>query len=308
MEENKKESKKVAILLMIVLFLLGIILGYASSKLLNKDDDKKDNKTLEKENKEEKEKENKEEKEKEKEEEKIVLSDQEIKKYLSYVPFDNGTIETCANPFDDCPHYYDDAYSGNKETIDKINKEILLFNAYVNVPEYKFKDGEERPVHSGQIEGYDGKVAEKAYKKSDVEKYIKDAYNININDLPTKISIPGGIFYLSGDYYLALDTNIGTYIDTKNNKNINYDINDNDLIINEEAIFIPSNYPIGVNYKVYANTNNLHSKVNALVDMESRGFNKNYDDILSNLKYTKFKHTFKKNDSGYYWYSTEVVD
>ena len=297
---------------MIVLFLLGIILGYASSKLLNKDDDKKDNKTLEKENKEEKEKENKEEKEKEKEEEKIVLSDQEIKKYLSYVPFDNGTVEICANPFDDCPHYYDDAYSGNKETIDKINKEILLFSAYVNVPEYKFKDGEERPVHDAKYVGSEGvKVTDfdKVFKKSDVEKYIKDAYNVSMSELPTRLSVPAGILYLSsdGEYYIT-SYGRGAIYYKKDSKNVNYQINNGDLTITEEVVFIYDNAPLELTYKVYANTLNLHNSQNELINITSRGFNKNYDDILSNLKYTKFKHTFKKNDSGYYWYSTEVVD
>ena len=82
---------------------------------------------------------------------------------------------------------------------------------------------------------------------------------------------------------------------------------DNELVIREKALFIVLK---GNEYYIYENSN-INSNQEPLKTYEYN--NRTLNDIADLLKEdfkdynVEFKHTFKMNDSGYYWYSTEVV-
>ncbi len=86
-----------------------------------------------------------------------------------------------------------------------------------------------------------------------------------------------------------------------------YDTNKDDLVIYEKMAIIEK---IGDTVDLYK----FHDK-NSVKTLDYEGKDMSYDEIDKDVeKYIKsniddfatFKHTFKKNDTGYYWYQTEV--
>ncbi|MDE5539165.1 MAG: hypothetical protein K2J20_01615 [Bacilli bacterium] len=236
-----------------------------------------------------------------KEDDSIKLSDNEIKKYLNYVPYLKAT------PVDTV---YKDAYSGTHNQINTINKTILLYEAYYNTKEYRFSNWDDAPLIKN-IEIEKGRHADGYYRVEDINSYLNKVFNISASVVPNEIKVPSRILFLQDDYYMAVGV-AGAERYYKYTGSYDYSIENDSLIIYEDALFYFVDYssietPDNVTYKIYKNTDDMHNEVNAIGSFEYI-----YESEVDLSKYTdkeltKFKHVFKKNDSGYYWYSTEVV-
>lgn len=222
----------------------------------------------------------------------IILEEDSI--YLSYVPFINGSMG-CAN------ETYKDAYYGDRISINNIDKEVLLYNAYLNTQEYKFSENEEQPLIKDR-EGYSGYPAQVYYKVSDIKSFTNKAYNTL--DLPQEVGITGGILFKQDDYYLGTFGCGGSsyYKYTSNTKSY---FEDNYYVIEEQALFIENGY---ITYNIYGNTTDIKNQNNVIVELDNselKAFEDfDIDNQVKDLPKTTFKHLFKKSDNGYYWYQT----
>jgi len=224
-----------------------------------------------------------------KEEEKITLSEKELEQYLSYVP--NYIHEK-----DMIAYYF------KKSDVNVMGEKSLIANALsfaVNdcvknkknpcqMTQDKIKylyDEEEEAIYS--------------FSLNYINQIIMKNYNYKITDLAETLSwdnlykgAHGGFAYQNGYFLMAAyglgDTNV--YL----SKILKYEANQDEIIIWEYKCF----YDNGI-LKDYLKSNNKEFKTE---EEAKNSFNKNSDD------FTKYKHTYKKNDTGYYWYSTEVVE
>jgi len=242
----------------------------------------------------------------------VELNEKEIEKYLSYVPFLDASLVLNDT--------YIDAYDGNKNTIDKINKEIILYNVYKNTKEHIFKENEQRPIFYNldicNNEPCNEDFIDSYYKESDINGNLLKMYNINSLKFDY-LAIPGGGLFYQNSYY-GTHFGAGSEAYYKFSKNITSVKTQDYITIEEEAIFLreasydnDSILKEGKNLlKIYKNTSDMKNNKNVLKsiyidnNIEKEHINlENY----GNFTYTKYKHTFKKNNEGYYWYRTEVV-
>lgn len=240
---------------------------------------------------------------------KINLNNDEIEDLLGMIPY------LYATPVID--DVYKDAYDGSKVFNNSINKDILLASAYFNLEPLEFDELVDAPLIKVLGKGYDGIYACLYYKKDVVQRYIQDSFNISIDNLPNKVSIPGGTFFLQDDYYMVY---FGAGSDAYYRKRFSYEVfeENKDIIIKEKVLFMTLDYdnclPMDCEkYGVYKNTTDLHNnknKIGVVVNGVDFNFDENYDLVWGNIiKYTpsEFKHVFKKGSRGYYWYSSEQI-
>ena len=245
------------------------------------------------------------------------FTEEEIEKYLSYVPFENDSkVMSCAwNQETDCDSTinYLDAYSKDKVTINDIADELLLRMAIFKTKDVSSTDSFASNFDicgidtTCELDGY--------YKGEEVKNKITEMYNksVELKDF----SVGGGVAYYKKGY-LVTGYGAGNYPPSKINKVISYEIQDNDLIILEQAIFIyettvktadieitkTTNYKNedilkSYNYVTCSTTNSCNT-ISEIAEQYAK-------DNLNNSN--KFKHTFKVNSNGtYYWYSSEIVN
>lgn len=285
-----------AIYIVLIIILVAVIASGVTYIVMDNKDDNKTNEINDKEN-------NKGNNNQDDKEDKIALSAEEIEEYLSYVPFSYGTLIENDT--------YDDAYLGKNVNINNINKNIILLNAYYNTKEYTFEKEEDMPLINGFGPGFDGNTASAYYKKEDIAATLKKRFNLNISKVPTKVSILGGTLYLQNDFYLSILSAGGVEYE-KYTIDYNYELINNDLIIYEESLFYTSRDLLYEKNDIFTNTNDMHMNINSVGYFEGTEY-QNLDNDLQNylennkIQGSKYKHTFKKNDTGYYWYSTEVT-
>ena len=240
------------------------------------------------------------------------ITDEEIEALLSYVPFLNGVPAGMI---------YDDAYDGNYNTIDTINKEILLYVALDNKP-FDLSDTEDCIIieKNEKICGQSGICYYEESETSCVEPnekkinyYLNKAFRISNSELPTELQYYG-CYVIKKDNHYFIFQNAGSpisyykVIDSTSHK---LDEN-NDLIIYENVYFYPRDF-----WNIYSNTRNMHEDVyknnNYIYSFEiseNEYYNITNDKIkqyLINIKPAQYKHIFKKDKDGYYWYSTEMI-
>lgn len=221
------------------------------------------------------------------------LSDKEIEEYLSYVPIKPET-DLISN-YNEYYDYDEDAYSGKIENINNINEKLLLAYAYNNAKE----TNTEEEITSNMCGDSVKCRADKYVLETDLISEIKKMYNINtINSKSFKIS--GGIVEQNEKYYLAF-MNLGASPINKINKILNYEFNNEDLVIYEKAGFIVD----------------LQGEISILKTTNKDDITKedpytNKDDATKYIEenineFNTYKHTFKLNENNnYYWYSTEL--
>ena len=279
--------------------------------------DKKDNKPEIKENN-NKENNNEKDNNQNEESEKITLTSKEIEEYLSYVPFLDATL-----PYDNESEQYADAYSGNKNTIDTINKEILLYKAYQKSEEINFSSEEQIPeLKNLKICNFEPCKLESYYEENIINKNLLKMYNktpLNIKEL----SIPGGALYYEKPYYAAhFGAGSSTY--NKINKTVKGEKTTDYIIIEEEVLFtrfadydkdveqIVNKIPIKIYKNTYDMKNNIKNLNKNIIYLDSNKINediiKPHSIDLSNYEFSKYKHTFKKGTNSYYWYSSEILN
>lgn len=223
----------------------------------------------------------------------IKPSDKEIEEFLSYVPIKPET-DLISN-YNEYYDYDEDAYSGKIENINNINEKLLLAYAYNNAKE----TNTEEEITSNMCGDTSKCRADKYVLETDLISEMKKMYNINtINSKSFKIS--GGIVEQNEKYYLAF-MNLGAYPINKINKILNYEFNNEDLVIYEKAGFIVD----------------LQGKISILKTTNKNDITKedpytNKDDATKYIEknineFNTYKHTFKLNENNnYYWYSTEL--
>lgn len=223
----------------------------------------------------------------------IKPSDKEIEEFLSYVPIKPET-DLISN-YNEYYDYDEDAYSGKIENINNINEKLLLAYAYNNAKE----TNTEEEITSNMCGDTSKCRADKYVLETDLISEMKKMYNINtINSKSFKIS--GGIVEQNEKYYLAF-MNLGASPINKINKILNYEFNNEDLVIYEKAGFIVD----------------LQGKISILKTTNKNDITKedpytNKDDAIKYIEqnindFNTYKHTFKLNENNnYYWYSTEL--
>lgn len=221
------------------------------------------------------------------------LSDKELEEYLSYVPIKPET--DLINDYNEYYDYDEDAYSGKIENINNIDEKLLLAHAYD-----KTKETNTEVEVTSSVCGDTNKCrADKYVLETDLISEMKKMYNINtINSKSFKIS--GGIVEQNEKYYIAF-MNLGASPINKINKILNYEFNDEDLVMYEKAGFIVD---IQGEISILKTTNKN--------DVTKEDPYTNRDDAIKFIEenindFNTYKHTFKLNENNnYYWYSTEL--
>ncbi len=271
----KFNKKAIAIILITIILVLGIVLilifgnKHANIKIYNNDKKK--------------------------------LTPEEIIDLITYIPFSYFNWD----------NYYN-AYHGEKVTSEDIQPMILstifidkVINGYnnENIENIEIKN----MIDENNIEN-------EVFLNTDINNYLMRRYNLNLNlikDVSDKINIIN-----LGDKYTAFSSiNAGKLTYALKDLivvNDNY-ITSTEAIISEKVLF----YNIkNDKYYVYKNTNFTDDsnivKIYDNIDENGKVLeNKDIDEkIKEDFKEYKgeFIHTFKKNDTGYYWYSTEFVE
>lgn len=218
----------------------------------------------------------------------------EINTLLSYVPMANETYESTE---------IKDAYSISIANTANITTDIYLQQAFLAASKSDSTE-EVKAEFCGESTSCLGDI----YVKIDeFNKQLKKMYNISSSKVE-KFNILGGTIYKTEKYYVAYYSK-GAYLINKVSKILSYKIENNNLIILEKAGFYSAN---GAIYNLYKEPNGTLIKTfdHSLEDITAYGSPdleaSNY--IKENLdKFNTYKHTFKVNSNGdYYWYSTEV--
>ncbi len=211
----------------------------------------------------------------------------------------------------------------------------LRFNVYNNVhfdstkaKYYHYDDEEDKKVFDS-----DDSNSKSIVSKTELEKLIKEKFNVD-----RTINVKDGLtVYLSPNttqraHYKASNKSFYFY-DMKNDainwsyvgrKFLNYKVSGDNLYIYDKAVVCCDYYGCAKSYTNYDdsdvifnydeeilfNYNNQEEKMNNYVknyNVEDSIFEWDIDKIINDFDVNTFKHTFKKDSNGYYyWYSTEI--
>lgn len=213
------------------------------------------------------------------------LSYEEIKKYLSYVPIGVGEK---------------DAYSEKQVDINTVAKDAVLRTVLYN--------------SDLKVTSCD-KVAEcyneRNILKEDFNNKLFEMYNIKIDQFKSEYDnkfkgylYEDSLIALKDGYYFELGHGNGK--DKSATNKVSYELNGTDLIIKEQIALISSSE---CTFSIMDG-----SEVIKTYECGDAGYDEASADKEQYIKdnfsdFNTYKHTFKLNDSGkYYWYSTEVVD
>lgn len=198
------------------------------------------------------------------------ITDDEIKKYLSYVPI-GDTWEK-------------DAYTEEKVDINTVSKKAILNTILYNENYDKLS---EEDFHNKLEEMYNIQIDQFKFEYSDeFEKYLYEDSLIVFED---------GYYFVMGH---------GSRKDKSSNNKISYELLGNDLIIKEQVALIVSSecHAAVMNGSEFIIEYALCGETGYVGDYEEY-----IKDNFSN--FNTYKHTFKLNSNGkYYWYSTEVIN
>ncbi len=271
--------EKYIYLVIILVLVTAIVSGSIYLVMRDKDNTNTDN------NKEinDKDKESNDNKDNEKEE--ITLSEYELNDYLSYVP----------NINDNVVYKKDEVSVSDYDT--KALTEMALNNSY-SCWEQKICDFDMNmnlKVNNASAFYYEGEYAGVYFPLDFINSKLNRMYNVKLSDVKESTSVDdvynSGLSYIYQDeYFLAIG---GGYSGNKHVSLIDkYDVSYSEIVIYEVAAYYDQDKMVDYynNYSVSVSSNDLS------------GYLKDNKD-----KFTKYKHTFKKNVTGYYWYQTEVV-
>ena len=228
--------------------------------------------------------------------EQVILNDEELEKYLSYVP--------------------NELYKKQIANINTIDKNILRNTALIIASECLYEEktncpfdtSKEIPIKIDLFPYYENNIATSYIPLTYLNEVLHEMYNYELNVVENAKSIDdvfsaGGMAYIYQDGYFLLlggGQTTGVHI----NLIESYKVNDENLIIYEYVAY----------YDSFENTlndyyTNKETDLNGWCGNTSGEEKKELlDNYLNDHKdeFTLYKHTFKKNNTGYYWYSTEV--
>lgn len=235
----------------------------------------------------------------------VTLTNEELEAYLEYIPFgiyDHSTL----------PYY-------NKiSTLESVNKTVLVNMALSDTHEFKICEDPDNclpeEVTSKYFEAYvscymDDHCDPKGYDFYPLDKVnanLEKMYNVIFNFLGIKEydTWPSGgweiMYYNNG--FLSRDAS-GWY-DHVIHAIDRYEANDKELIIYDCAV--DGSYGMGASAHDFQTEEVIPIEDGFSNEEEFNQRVRNY--VLEHKnEYTLFKHTYRKNNTGYYWYSTEVV-
>ena len=230
--------------------------------------------------------------------EQITLSESELQEYLSYVPIEDG--------------YVHDVYQNKYTNIQNIDKAILRNMALIKASDCLYKEYTCPYNHEKEIEievnydTYSETVVTNNYIPLEyINKLLHQMYNYEISALKEKTILnAGGMGYIySNEYFIMIG---GGWAATEHISVLDdYNANEEELVIYEYGAYYDSFENKLYDYYTEKET-----------DLGNLSENTSYDDKMTMLhnylkehktEFTLYKHTFKKNDTGYYWYSTEIA-
>lgn len=227
-------------------------------------------------------------------EKKENITEEDIEKYLSFVPFTTSLIGG--------------AYTKEKQTIDTIDKNVIYEYLFNNLEEYSTN----KKILSAEMCGESNYCqADKYILLNDFYNNMKKMYNLKIdNNKLNDFNAEPYIVIKADEYYAGfLGAPIPEY--KKVNDKIKYRFEDKLLIIYEQAGFIEISES---NINIYKYNNEVIVKENNIAEMSPNEVEKIANEsikfIKENIKdFPQYKHVFKINDKGdYYWYSTELAN
>ena len=206
-----------------------------------------------------------------------------IQSLVKLIPYKNGI--------------YQNIYNGTEVKIDSIKPELLFNLVYDDLD--KIKDNEEfnKIKQNNNIENVDFFI-----KKQDIIDSIKKVYNVDINNMPSNISLIGGEANLYNDYY-AFSFASEPFGLVKISKIVSYTTSSNSVVIYEKPIFYEADVE-GIT--LYSDSNGK----NKIITIEP---SENYMDTL--LKYMKdnlssletYEIIFSKENNNYFFASINVT-
>lgn len=219
-----------------------------------------------------------------------------VKELYEYIPVDREYTE-------DINLMLSDAYQSKKITVNDLDNELILGNAFINT---------EIPIDERQP--YEENIPVTDWYKATpdrLQETIKKMYNTEIEDKSFNLSGSNGNFE-NGIYTFTFGGGGNSFIDNLRNIEEAYKENDELYIIDTCLKYlteneVDSNNILKYKFKLYDTSNNnsiiLEETVN---ETEIKDNIDSYVEEHYSSKAKKYKHTFKKNDDGeYYWYSSE---
>ena len=269
--KDKKVTKILIIIAIVLLITFIVFLFYNKNRVKNSNNNKEDIYDFEK----------------------IVNNEKSYNELLSSIPYSNETIGL-----------YKDAYSQDKTIINDII-EVAIISAFINYSKQYTNKGEFEDLVNFNLKNQ-GINVDKIYNKDLINELLNKNYNINLKtyDIPSEIEITDFDF---GYCTIRYNKNNSLNYSKIMLDNQIYELN-GEIIMNEKALFVVL---MGDTYYVYANSD-INNGQAPLKSFNSN--NKKIYEIHNIVKddfkdySTTFKHTFRKNELGYYWYSTELVN
>ena len=227
---------------------------------------------------------------------------------ISKESIDKKTYETLISYI---PYYlfssgiYKDAYNGTLMKASNVEDTLIAKSIFGRYEEsYTFKNGNTEEIIT-LLKNNNLSEKEVVYYKSDINNFLTKRYNVDLSMLK---NLSATITNLNNEY---LTVNIkSTFTPERSKVTVSYiTYNEGeDIIIYEKAVFVRTNTNDN-KYYVYANSNinskDLPIKIYDITDETGKriDISEALTKDLTDYK-TLFKHTFKKNGNGYYWYST----
>lgn len=219
----------------------------------------------------------------------VTLSDEELAKYLRYIPI--GAISA-----------YDSdksAYKYEKITVNDYNKKVLIHHAINQAENFGTSLKYENKACGAtcpELNGFGG-YYDIAYDLTPLKKSLHAMYNLSLESLDLNVLNENSLGSYSGESYEYFDGGIVVWQGMGSLYGTNvldrYEANTNELTIYSYRVIYNFNSPI---------VNDAYTRKEFTITDDYETYVENHKD-----EFTQYKSVFKKNDTGYYWYSTEIV-
>ena len=228
-------------------------------------------------------------------EEQITLSESKLQEYLSYVTKNNLLSEF--NTYETPSH------------INDLDDNVIISNALrVLTNNIDFDNMED----SYTIEDFPNYSFDIRYSLEELMELTLKMYNYKINDLNnvTSSNIGEGMYGSTQfifDYYNGYFYGMNACANCSDNhvgKIKEYNATDEELIIYEYGAYLESEMGENHNTRLVDYQTSKSEILNESCSSTEYDYSC-YDELLD--EFTLYKHTFKKNNTGYYWYSTEIA-
>lgn len=218
----------------------------------------------------------------------LSITSSTVKDVYNYIPVINGDIYNQTTP---------NAYQTKKITADDLDSRLLLAKAFDNLENNNMSTGQDLEAK---------KVTEQALK----------IYNKEIEPITFSFGAMG-LEYMDGTYGFSNGGYIQITVDNICNIEEAYEENDELYIIDGYIMAITEDGDVQAGdetatLSIYNSSDSKKALVEETINREEKfDYEEWVDDIKEKYssEFKKYKHTFKKNDNGeYYWYSSEPLD